>query len=431
MKHLLWAPFACAVVLGANDTELEQLKQQMIQMQKQMALMQEKINALESSSASNVASNSGPAEESLESLAINEAKTQQTTLLPDIALIMNGGYASRNVSNERYGGYAIPGFIGAGEAELPFNRKDGFNFNYTEVAMSSTINPYFDGNVIFHIGGDGEVEIEEAFFTTRSLDYGLKLKAGKFKSAFGRVNEKHHHAWNFEDQELVNNVFFGPDGLGGEGAQLQWVAPTPFYLMAGVELFDGNPEQGFSAKESATTGVGYLKSSLGAGDATILSGLSYAQGKAQVQDLDGAGNPIPYSYSDYGQTRIFGGDLTVQYPLGAFSSLQWQNEWMQRNRDTASGTDVQAGYYSELLYKMDENWGAGIRYDDLYKNIAGSPENLNRISVKLEYTPFEFSRIRLQYNRDDSKEFDNGRRALHEVMLNYTFELGAHGAHPF
>ncbi|MDD3596193.1 hypothetical protein [Sulfuricurvum sp.] len=427
MAKLLWLSIACATVLSANESELELLKQQMSALHEQMMQMQQKIAVLENTAKMQATNTSQ--DETLTSMVQNDQKTAQTTMLPDIAVILNGGYTSRSVSKDAYAAATIPGFVN--DMEVPFNAKNGFNFNYAEVAMSSTVDPFLDASAIFHIDGSGGIEVEEAYFTTRALDYGFKAKAGKFKSAFGRVNEKHHHAWNFEDQELINYVLFGPEGLGGEGGQIQWVAPTPFYLMAGFELFDGNPEQGFSAKESATTGVGYLKMSQTLGKATVLAGLSYAQGKSEVQNLDLSGEPIANSYTDYGQTRIYGADLTVEYPLGAFSSLIWQNEWMQRDQDAESQTQKQAGFYSELLYRMDGNWASGIRYDDLYRNVAGAPDDLNRFSAKLEYKPFEFSRFRLQYNHDRSKAFDDERKTVHEVLLNYTLELGAHGAHAF
>jgi hypothetical protein len=420
----------CTGALFAGNTEVEQLKQQMAQLQQQLQQMQQHIATLEAQAPKEVATEN----ESLESME-KTPTTSLTTLPPDIALILNGGYTSRNVSNDKYGAASIPGFVDAGNMEIPFNAKDGFNLNYAEVAMSSTVDPYLDASAIFHIHGDGEVEVEEAYFVTRALDYGLRFKAGKFKSAFGRVNEKHHHAWNFEDQELINNALFGPDGLGGVGAQLQWVAPTPLYLMAGVELFNGNPDQGFSAKESASTAVGYVKTSTDVGDATILAGLSYAQGKSEIQNLDGLGDPIPDSFSNYGQTRVYGADLTLEYPLADYGQLIWQNEWMQRDKDIESMTQKQSGYYSELLYKIDENWATGVRYDEIYQNHTGDPltsiDNLHRASVKLDYKPFEFSRFRLQYNQDHSKTIDDQVKTIHEVMLNYTLELGAHGAHAF
>ncbi len=422
----IWISCACAVMLTANDTELVALKQQMAALQQQLMVMQQKIQALESASNQK---ETPVTQESHESVAMREEKSSAADLLPEIAVVLNGGYTSRNASNTQYANASIPGFIDAGGMDIPYNAKDGFNFNYADLAVSSMVDSYLDASAIFHISGAGTIEIEEAYLTTRTLDYGLRLKAGKFKSAFGRVNEKHHHDWNFEDQELINTVLFGPEGIGGEGAQLQWTAPTSFYMMAGIELFDGNPAQGFSAKESATTGVGYLKTGINAGDATVLAGISFAQGKSEVQDLDAVGVPITGSFTDYGQTRIYGADLTLEYPLEGCRSLIWQNEWMQRDRDRANGTDSQAGYYSELLYQYSERWGGGVRYDELYKNIAGVSDNLNRTSVKLEYKPSESSRLRLQYNHDHSKAFDNQRKTLHEVMLNYTLELGAHDAH--
>ncbi|MDD4855307.1 MAG: hypothetical protein PHQ22_05995 [Sulfuricurvum sp.] len=416
----------CASALFASDTELEQLKQQMMQLQQQLSEMQKHIQTLEAVPA--VASNETLSDEEMLQKMATKGGTTVTSLLPDIALILNGGYTSRNVTNTQYANASIPGF---GKMEIQNNAKDGFNLNYGEVAMSSTVDPYFDASAIFHIHGDGTMEVEEAYFVTRALDYGLRVKAGKFKSAFGRVNEKHHHAWNFEDQELVNNVFFGPDGLGGEGAQLQWAAPTPMYLMAGFELFNGNAKQGFSAKESASTAVGYLKSSVDVGNATVLAGLSYAQGKSEVQNTDGLGNLIVDSFTDYGQTRLYGVDVTLEYPLEGYGSLIWQNEWIQRNKDVETMTQKQAGYYSELMYKIDENWATGVRYDDLYKNMENISHHLNRTSVKVDYKPFEFSRFRLQYNQDHSKYIDDQAKTIHEVMLNYTLELGAHGAHAF
>lgn len=421
---------ACTCILFASDSELEQLKKQMLQLQQQLGEMQKHIQTLEAVSA--VASNETLSDEEMLQKMATKGETAVTSLLPDIALILNGGYTSRNVTNTQIKNATIPGF---GQMEIQNNAKDGFNLNYGEVAMSSTVDPYLDASAIFHIHGDGTLEVEEAYFVTRALDYGLRVKAGKFKSALGRVNEKHHHAWNFEDQELVNNAFFGPDGLGGEGAQLQWVAPTPIYLMAGFELFNGNAKQGFSAKESASTAVSYLKSSVDVGHATLLSGISYAQGKSEVQNIDGVGTLIPDSFTTYGQTRLYGVDITVEYPLEGYGSLIWQNEWMQRNKDVESMTQKQEGYYSELLYKMDENWATGVRYDDLTKNRTGdvltSIDHLHRASVKLEYKPFEFSRFRLQYNQDHSKFIDDQAKTIHEVMLNYTLELGAHGAHAF
>jgi hypothetical protein len=50
-----------------------------------------------------------------------------------------------------------------------------------------------------------------------------------------------------------------------------------------------------------------------------------------------------------------------------------------------------------------------------------------RASVMIDFSNSEFSRLRLQFNRDDSRanETDN------QWYLQYVMSLGAHGAHAF
>jgi hypothetical protein len=44
----------------------------------------------------------------------------------------------------------------------------------------------------------------------------------------------------------------------------------------------------------------------------------------------------------------------------------------------------------------------------------------------IDYSTSEFGRIRFQYNKDDA-----GPRTDHQVFLQYTVSIGAHGAHQF
>jgi hypothetical protein len=50
----------------------------------------------------------------------------------------------------------------------------------------------------------------------------------------------------------------------------------------------------------------------------------------------------------------------------------------------------------------------------------------SRVSAMADFSNSEFSRFRLQYNRDDSREQSDD-----QVVLQYTMSLGAHGAHRF
>ena len=345
----------------------------------------------------------------------NTSGIGQNAFLPGIALIGNMSAVSRDISNERYSSYTIPGFIDQPQEELPFNEKRGFNLNYAELEIFSTVGPYIDFFSAFHISKDS-LEISELFVTTRTMPYGLRFKGGKFKSEFGRINSKHQHAWHFASIPLVFESFFGQEGLCDEGVQLQWIAPTDFYLMAGVEAMQGSNEYSFGDTDGVNQMVSYLKTAVDLSDmTTLLGGVTYMQGK-----------------NGFGDTKIYGADLTLRTNFDSYSSLTWQNELLYREKPLADGSVAeQAGLYSELIYDYNQNWSGGIRYDTLYKNIPGEPEPLDRYTAMVMYRPFEFTKLRLQYTYDKSKYFAGEQKNMQEILLDLTFEAGAHGAHAF
>jgi len=345
----------------------------------------------------------------------------QKSFLPDIALILDGSAGGRNVNNSTYETQYIPGFTSYDpneESEIPFNKNRGFNFNYAELALHSTVGPYFDADAIFHLQAD-EFETEEAYITTRSLPYGLRAKMGKFRSEFGRINAVHQHAWKFTSQPLVFAALLGPEGMNDAGLQLQLVLPTDTYFMAGFEAMQGSNDMSFGETEKNNLYIGYLKSGFDISDtSTLLAGASILHGKNE-QGLD---------------TDIYGADLTVKMILDSYSSLTWQSELLYRNKTTVTDKEKQSGYYTQLYYQYNENWAGGIRYDSLFKNIATQPDDLDRISAVLEYKPFEFTKFRLQYAYDRSKAFgseNEQRKNISEIFLEFTVEAGAHGTHAF
>ena len=365
-------------------------------------------------SGTSVTTVASSAEDEMTESQDNASSFDQSAFLPGIALIGNMSAVSRNVSNDAYANYSIPGFIG-NPGELPFNEKRGFNLNYGELEIFSTVGPYIDVFSAFHIAKDG-LEIGELYATTRSLPYGLRLKGGKFKSEFGRLNMKHQHAWEFSNVPLVFEAMFGQEGLNDEGLQLQWVAPTDFYLMAGAELMQGSNENSFGDTDGINLMVSYLKSAVDLGDmTTLLGGVTYMQGK-----------------NSFGDSKIYGADLTLKTNFDSYSSLTWQNELLYREKDLENGLVAdQAGLYSQLVYDYNQNWSGGIRYDTLFKNLPDEPEGLDKYSAMLMYKPFEFTKLRLQYSYDKSKFFEGEQKNVQEILLDLTFEAGAHGAHAF
>ena len=393
------------------DAEIDALKAQLKEQQLNTQKLEAKIDALSQKSTESVNTS---------------ASFSQNAYLPDIALIMNMSAVTRNVNNSDYEGYAIPGFINSGDADIQFNKDSGFNFNYAEVALSSTVDPYFDAFAIFHIS-PAAFEIEEAYVRTRAIPYGFRVKAGKFKSDFGRINNKHQHSWNFDSQPIIYESLFGPDAINDPGVQLQWVAPTDTYIMAGLEAMQGTNDMSFGNLEINNLYIGYVKSSLDIGEnISLLGGLSLAHGE----------NTANFTVNP---TDIYGADLTLRAQLGSYSSLVWQSEYLYRNKDLGmASSDKQAGLYSEVIYQANNNWSGGVRYDAITKNetdltaYAGvNVDNLDRYTAMIEYKPFPMSRLRLQYTYDRTKIIAGERKDINEVVLSLNIAAGAHGAHDY
>ena len=410
-KKLLLLLIACTSLLADSDTEALKLE-----LQKQQEITQKLLSHVESL-------------ETKQTGSVNtSASFSQNAYLPDIAMILNMSAVSRDVKNSDYENYQVPGFVNNDlttdddNAELPFNANRGFNLNYAEFAVHSVVDPYFETFAFLHMH-PSELEVDEAFVITTSLPYGLRVKAGKFKSAFGRLNEKHQHSWNFDEQALIYKSLFGPDAISDAGLQLQWVAPTDTYLMVGVEGLQGTNERSFG-DENPNLIVGYMKSSIDVGDdLSILGGVSIAHGKTATQE----------------NSNVYGIDLTMREQLGSYSALTWQSEYLQRDKDVnANTTDSQGGLYTQLVYQYNNNYSTGIRYDVLTKNDTDlsayngvNTDNLDRVTAMLEYKPFPMSRLRLNYSYDRSKIIAGERQDINTVMLTLNVAAGAHGAHSY
>lgn len=446
-------------------SEIDDLKQQLKQQQELIKQLQEKVKILEEQQ--NVLNQT---KEKLAKLEDKESNPfSQAKFVPDISFIADFSYVSRNLSDSRYKNLEIPGFGNfnsyGGTAKKPPNAERGFNFNYSELYLSSAVDPYFDLTGIFHLS-ENSFEIEEAYLTTKTLPYNLKLKIGRFYSNFGRLNSQHSHVWDFIDAPLNYRAIFGNENLRESGVQLSWLAPTPFYLLTGFEIFQGDNEnnfnrQGFQVCSNYDTTKGqcidylniddtkkpnlytfFIKPSFDIGNTSILAGFSYAYGKTRINN----------SPALAGDTKIYGIDLTVKHLLDSYRYLQLQSEYIYRkfngNQYTPADannsfsvenlTKKQSGIYVEGIYKFEERWRSGLRYDLLNKNdiyVNGvnqnQPNNLYRYSAMIDFLPSEFSRIRLQYNYDKSLFLNNTRKTNQEIILQFNLAIGAHGAHGF
>ncbi len=454
---------------------LEDLKRQLEEQRRLIQELERKIQALEKAQQAKPkekpSEKPAPADRSLQLRAKFDERLRayqvspfrQTAFLPDISFILDFSAVARNRKDEEYKKLTIPrlwhrhdhGDHGHGM----LNEKRGFNLNYGELYLYAPVDPYFDLYATIPFSEHG-AEIEEAYAVTRGLPGGFQLKVGKFRSGFGRLNAQHPHTWDFATVPLPNKVFLGDDGLREKGIGINWLAPTPFYLLFGVEVLQGENDQSFGYKGFTITDpntgntfeledkpvpnlyVGYIKTSFDIGNLSILTGISYAQGKHR------------HSHDDHGldaKTKLYGFDLTARYQIDSVRYVALQGEYMYRDQDgtrygfnqqgnvvTRTVDRKQAGFYAQLVGRFHKQWRAGVRYELINKNsvkVGGNsiwaPDNLPAYYAMLEYTPTEFSRIRLQVGENRAFYEGQKRKPVKEVILQFNFAIGAHGAHPF
>lgn len=358
---------------------------------------------------------------------------------PNISLILSTFGFTSNLSEAELAKRGIPGYTNEGIT----NRK-GFNFDSAELGFYAPVDPYFNLYATIPISEDG-IEVEEAYFLTTSLPYGLQIKGGKFKSGFGRINGQHAHVWDFQDLPLPYRAFIEGEGIIEKGAQLTYLPPLPFYTLFGIEVLQGENAMLFGpdARSGPHAFTAFAKASFDIGDnSTILVGQSVISGSTRT-------NTIADNTEFQGTSTLYDTELTYKWKPSTAQSFTLQSEYLYRDQRGAltdnsvpgltavsSLKRAQDGIYVQGIYQL-YRWRAGARYDllDLFKKdyiLAGNQTDFGsrpwRVSGMLEFNPTEFSRLRLQYNHDMS-----GRdgRANDEMILQLLFAIGAHGAHPF
>jgi len=368
---------------------------------------------------------------------------------PAIALILDGTYARLRQD---------PGVPSTGFATSPNNNgyARGFNLGESELSVMANIDPLFRGVGTFSLLPGGSLAVENAFVQTTGLDSGLSLKFGRYFSGLGYLNEQHAHAWDFVDQPLVY-LSFWDNQLADDGVQLKWVAPTDIFIELGAELGNG---RGFPGSNPQTNGTPAKVLFAHVGDDAGVSnswraGFSLHQTRQSawtstgVPDLRGTLGGVTESFS--GSARTAGADFVWKYaPDGnnTITNFKLQGEYFQRRQSgtltynlltTDTYAVTQSGWYAQAVYQFMPMWRAGMRYDRLNPgtaqvgllNVANVISNYaytpTRKTMMLDYSPSEFSRVRIQVARDNSRQGLTDS----QLFVQYIMSMGAHGAHQF
>lgn len=370
--------------------------------------------------------------------ARSAAKPAANAFNPDISLILQGtaARASQNPDD-----YQITGFAPSGGEVAPPRR--GFSLGESELVVSSNIDPYFRGQLVASLTEDNAVEVEEAFFQTLALGKGFTVKGGRFLSSIGYQNPIHQHAWDFQDAPLPYKAFLG-GRLNDDGVQAKWLAPTDLLVELGAEAGRGRQFPGSDPNKNGAgmwSLFGHVGGDAGTGGAWR-AGLSYVSTSPENRAFTDAGTIQSFT----GDSKLWIADAVFKWaPQGNSSqtNLKLQGEYFRRTEDGAlNSTDYssrQSGWYAQAVYQFMPRWRAGYRYDRLDHGTVSSvfteaqapllltDYNPSRNTVMMDWSPTEFSRLRLQLAQDKSRAgvTDN------QILLQYIFSLGAHGAHTF
>ena len=157
-------------------------------------------------------------------------------------------------------------------------------------------------------------------------------------------------------------------------------------------------------------------------NANIDLGVSYAHGHNGLSDSRAAD---PSSLV----TQLYGIDATYRWkPLqrSIYHSFVGRSEWVWSRRNQPTGLQSGSGMYVSGDYQVGRRWFAGARYDR--SNHADDASLVDTGgSFIVTYWPSEFSQVRTQFRRTN---YAAGPSA-NEVLFQFQFSIGAHGAHPF
>lgn len=312
---------------------------------------------------------------------------------------------------------AIGNFVGAA-GRSPGGGEPSLNMQEAEVSFQAVVDPYARADFFVTLGPD-EVALEEGYITFPTLPGGLLTKIGKMRDAFGKVNGQHPHTLGFVDRPLVSrNLTGGEDGLADAGISVARLIPNPWlFLEATGQVYQGSSEIFQAPTRADLAYVGHLRAYQDLGESTNI-------------DLGGS---IAYGHNGVTNdttTRLLGVDATLRWkPLrrSIYTHLLARGELTWSRADVASGSLDAVGGYGYLEYQFARRWTAGVRYDSSERAYAPGLRDEGG-SFILTYRPSEFSLVRAQYRRTSLADID---RPANELLFQFLYAIGAHGAHPF
>lgn len=428
--------------LAASDADVQALRQEMQSIKQsyenRIADLENRLAQLESEKANTSFATISPVSAGGRRIRGNEFN-------PSIGLILNGEYATFSKDESEFAGFAV--------GEEGERSNESLSIGESELSLSANVDDKFYGSMtaaIVHEDGEDIIELEEAYLQLLpgvGLPDGASLKAGRALWTFGYLNELHAHADDFADRPLPYRAFLN-NAFNDDGIEFSYVLPTDLYAEIGGGVFRGD-DFPFGGTTGSGAGVWSAFARIG-GDigydqawrigGYVLNG-SADDGRSAVED------EVIFT----GDVDLFSADLRYTWnPTGnpRDKELSVQAEYIRRSEDgfyedmqNATGTvafdDDADGWYLQTVYKFNPNWRVGLRYSELSSPdvpiglldsvLDSGGHDPVAWSLMADWSNSEFSRIRLQFNREELSDGNSDN----QLILQYILSLGAHGAHKF
>jgi hypothetical protein len=242
--------------------------------------------------------------------------------------------------------------------------------------------------------------------------------------------------------------FFGDEGLAENGAEIAWVAPTPFYLQAIAGIFDGDNDVAFGGgtlRDPLFTGRlrTFFEPTDTLGIQLGVSGMTGLTTDGKHASYGGVDVKVKYTPESWRHPLLTGGgEIFLAHrnnPVtpastegGGVTEALTRRPLRQDTSEPASSTEFEKrdayGFYVWTEVQPWRPWVFGLRYD--WTEDPSMAGHEWAIGPYISFSTTEFLRFRLGYKHTERSGFGSPD-TIDELLFQATFILGAHPADLF
>jgi hypothetical protein len=440
---------------GTENTELAELKQQILELQRQMKEMKSKheneIKALqdkiEKLSPTEPAAEEVKTEEEadyLRKLAQDIVGEEEEEKTPEETVFKFGGLSLQQLNPE----ISVTGdFLFSSRQDTTSHKSSDFEFRTLGVHVESWLDPYSRFKAAIPVT-EGETRLGEGYVTLYDISDDLNLTLGKFRQQFGVVNRWHKHGLDQVDFPLALGQLFGNEGLNQSGLSLDWMMPPADDVSQQLtfQVTDGSNSRLFGDNtRNRPSLLAHYKNYRDLSKDTYLEwGLTGLLGWNNEWDMQSG-----TKQNESEITSVLGTDFAVLWEPTEkmrYRNIEWRSEAYWLNKDIlapdGSGSDtINAwGLYSYLQTKISRTVDIGIRgdfyvpdtksYANLSDSLSLSPLSVTgdnpylwKICPYLTWWQSPFVKFRVEYDYSNGKGIESPE---HVIWLQAVFAAGPH-----